>query len=153
MFSSQYLAFDDTVPFYSIVASGYVELYSKYINFFSNARDDLLRMVDYNVYPSFLLTKEKASKLEESSLNYIYSSAYDDYKEEVTVYYNFVNDALKNVINSKIINRVVLQDGVVKISYDNNVDIIVNYLNKDVLYNHQTIPYKNYLVLGGNDND
>ena len=153
MFSSQYLAFDDTVPFYSIVASGYVELYSKYINFFSNARDDLLRMIDYNVYPSFLLTKEKASKLEESSLNYIYSSAYDDYKEEVKVYYNFVNDALKNVINSKIINRVVLQDGVVKISYDNNVDIIVNYLNKDVLYNHQTIPYKNYLVLGGNNND
>ncbi len=153
MFSSQYLVFDDTVPFYSIVVSGYVSLYSKYINFFSNARDDLLRMIDYNVYPSFLLTKQKASKLDETSLNYIYSSAADDYQEEVKVYYNFVNDALKNVINASIISRTIIEDGVVLTSYDNGVSIIVNYQNHDVIYQGMTIKYKNYQVLGGNNNE
>lgn len=149
MYSSQYLAFSDTVPFSSIVLSGNIELYSNYLNFFSSVRDDLLRMVDFDVYPSFLLTKRAPSLLDETALNYIYSSKYEDYKDAIDVYYNFVNCALKNVIGSSIIKRTILTRGVSMITYDNGVSIIVNYLNHD--YNHEgkTIKAKNYLVMNG----
>lgn len=149
MFSSQYLAFDDTVPFTSIVMAKNIELYSTYVNFFSNARDDLLRMIDYQVYPSFLLTKEASSKLDETALNYIYASKYDDLKEAVNVYYHFVNDALKEVINATLIQREVVQDGVVINTYDNGKQIIINYLNEETIVAGSIVPSKSYLVIGG----
>ena len=149
MFSSQLLAFDDTVPFSSIVMSGNIELYSTYINFFANARDDLLRMIEFDVYPSFLITNEASSLLDETSMNYIYASKYDDYKEAINVYYDFVNNALKHVIGSNIVNREVIKQGLVKIEYSNNVKIIVNYLNNDETYLGQTVKAKNYLVIEG----
>ena len=147
MYSNQYLIFDDTVPFTSIVQSGSVELYSSYINFFGNVRDDLLRMIDYNVYPSFLLTKESSSKLDETALQYIYCSQYDNLEEAVNVYYNFVNGALKEVAGKSIENREVLQDGVVKITYNNGKNVYVNYLNREITVGNVTIDAKGYKVI------
>ena len=147
MYTNQYLIFDDTVPFTSIVQSGSVELYSTYINFFGNVRDDLLRMIDYNVYPSFLLTKESSSLLDETALQYIYCSQYDNLETAVTVYYDFVNDALKNVIGAKIVDREVVKDGLIAISYSNGRTIYVNYTNNNEVVDGTPVPAKGYEVI------
>ena len=147
MYTNQYLIFDDTVPFTSIVQSGSVELYSTYINFFGNVRDDLLRMIDYNVYPSFLLTKESSSLLDETALQYIYCSQYDNLESAVTVYYDFVNDALKNVVGAKIVDREVIKDGLVAISYSNGRTVYVNYTKNNELVDGTSVPAKGYEVI------
>ena len=82
-------------------------------------------MIDYNVYPSFLLTKESSSKLDETALQYIYCSQYKNLEEAVNVYYNFVNEALRDFAGKSIENRQVLQDGVVKVTYSNNKSIYI----------------------------
>ena len=147
MYTNQYLIFDDTVPFTSIVQSGSVELYSTYINFFGNVRDDLLRMIDYNVYPSFLLTKESSSLLDETALQYIYCSQYDNLETAVTVYYDFVNDALKNVVGAKIVDREIVKDGLVAISYSNGRTVYVNYTNNNEVVDGTPVPAKGYEVI------
>jgi len=147
MYNNQYLIFDDTVPFTSIVQSGSIELFSTYINFFGNVREDLLRMIDYNVYPSFLLTKESSSLLDETALQYIYCSQFDNLEEAVHVYYDFVSGALNNVIGATIVNREIIEDGVVKVSYSNGKAIIVNYKNVEVTVDGTKVPMKGYEVI------
>lgn len=147
MYNNQYMIFDDSVPFTSIVQSGNIELYSTYINFFGNVRDDLLRMVDYNVYPSFLLTYESSSLLEETALQYIYCSQFSNLEDAVYVYYDFVNKALKDVVGATIENREVLQEGVVQVTYSNGKKIIVNYQNHDVIINNEVVEKKGYKVI------
>jgi hypothetical protein len=131
LYSSQYLSFDDTVPFIAIVLSNYVDLYSSYANFYPSAKDELLRLIDFGVYPSFIITKQSSNKLSETSLNNIYSSKWDDLKDAVYCYYDYVNEALKTMINASIIDREVLEEGVIKVSYDNNHFIVVNYTNSN----------------------
>ena len=147
MYTNQYLIFDDTVPFTSIVQSGSIELFSTYINFFGNVRDDLLRMVDYNVYPSFLLTKESSAKLDDTALQYIYCSQYDNLEEAVNVYYNFVNESLKQVAGQSIENREIVSEGVSKVTYSNGKTIYVNYTNVDVTVDGIEVPKKGHKVI------
>ena len=46
--------------------------------------------------------------------------------------YTKTNNALKNVIDAKMINHVYLDSGVCKCNYSNGIIIYINYNNKDV---------------------
>ena len=61
-----------------------------------------IHVVDDVVYDVLsLMDEENADRYGEAEFSRIADVILkNDYKEEVTVYYNFVNDALKNVINS-----------------------------------------------------
>ncbi len=149
LYSSQRLSIDDTVPFLSLVLQDSINLYSTNANFFAYPRTELLRLVDFNIYPSFIVTTKSSQKLEKTNLNYIYSSKYADLEEEIVTYYNFVNDALKYVIGSMVTERIVPSVGVVKNVYDNGVVIIVNYTNEVKIVDEEMIPAMSYKVIGG----
>lgn len=146
MYSSQFISFDDTIPFISIALSNLVDLYSPYANFLPQNRDDLLRMIDFHIYPSFIITQNSSSLLNDTALEYIYSSKYDSLALAIKTYYEFCNEALASTINAQIISRDVLIDGVIQINYSNDKTIIVNYTNEEYIYlNHQVLP-KSYYV-------
>ena len=86
LYSSQYLTFDDTVPFLAITLGSSMNLYSSYANFYAYPREELLRLIDYNVYPSFIVTHESSSLLEKTNLNNIYSSKFEDLSNAVVKY-------------------------------------------------------------------
>jgi len=60
--NSGYIYTTDVVPFLQIVLAGYVPYYGKALNFSSNIKMDLLRHIDYGVYPSYFLTQEPTSR-------------------------------------------------------------------------------------------
>jgi len=146
MFSSQYVTFDDTVPFLSMVLGGNVPLFAPYANFYPYPRDDLLRLIDFNVYPSFVMTDKSTKYLQETALESIYSAKFSDIERATVTYYDFVNGALKHVVGADMINREVLGSGVVKTTYDNGVSMIINY--GDTPYDDGSVRVlaKNYLV-------
>ncbi|MDY0295566.1 MAG: DUF5696 domain-containing protein, partial [Acholeplasmataceae bacterium] len=146
MYTSHYLTFDDTVPFLSIVLSGTMPLYGPFANFYPYAKDELLRLIDFGVYPSFIVTQESSKALLETDLENIYSSSYDDIKPAIVRYYQFVNDALKHVIGEQIVNREVIDNGVVKVTYSSGAYIVINYLDVPYTYLAQSIDAKNYKV-------
>ena len=150
LYSSQYLTFDDTVPFLAITLGSSMNLYSSYANFYAYPREELLRLVDYNVYPSFIVTQQSSSKLEETNLNNIYSSKFDDLSDAVSTYYKFVNEPLNDVIGATLVTRTVPVNGVVVNTYNNGVTIIVNYTNEVQVVNGVSVDPMYYHVGGAN---
>lgn len=124
---SGYIYTTDTVPFLQIVFAGYVPVYGTALNFSSNFQDDLLRHVDFGVYPSFFLTNEPTAKILNTKANWIYSSSYAQWKEEVERTYQWINSLLGPVKGQEIVARDELARNVFATTYSNGKTIIVNY--------------------------
>lgn len=150
-YSSGEAKFTDTVPFTQMVLHGYVKMYGHESNNFANQEMDLLRRVEYGVYPLYQISHDYASKLQKTNLAYIMSSRFTDWEDIINYEYNFINGALKNTNNQTMVNRVVLDDGVIEVTYSNNTKVIVNYLDTDYNTIHGIVKAKNYLVKRGND--
>lgn len=131
LYSSQQKRFSDTVPFMAIVLSGYKDVFGRNGNFFANTNNELLRLIDYHIYPSFYITNESSYYLLNTESEHIYTSRYLDWEEEIIRQYNYVNDALKYVLNESIVKREVLDVGFVKVKYSNGVIIYINYSGLD----------------------
>lgn len=147
LYSSQYLSFTDTVPFIPLVLKGYMDLYGSNANFYDYARDQLLRSIDFGVNISFVVTEDSSKRLQDTALRHIYTSAFDDLKPSIETYYAFVNGALRFVSGQSMESREVLNTGVVKVVYEDDTTIYINYQNAMVLADGRVILPKNYLVV------
>ena len=148
MFNSQLKYFDDLVPVLQIVLMGEIPMFSDYLNFNSYGQEFLLQLIDFNVYPSFVLTKNPSSLLKDTDIEYIYTSEFDLWKDTVVTEYTFINNALKNVIGETLVSREVPSQGIVKNTYSNGVIIYINYTSTDKVVEGITVGAINY-ALGG----
>lgn len=145
-FDSALLIENDTVPFLQLVLNNTMEMYSTYCNYSFYDDKSICKMIDYNIYPSFVLTNDSAYYLltTDSWLNF--STQYDVYKELIEDVYTKVNGALKHVKNANWINRV-KENNVVTNYYDNNKAIVINYNNYDVVVNNIAVKALSYEVI------
>lgn len=125
--TSLYSYVTDTVPFTSLVLGGSIALYSGELNTSAEISKDILKLIEWNIYPAFRLTQEDSAKLLYSDEWWVISSKFDDWKEEITDCYQQVNNVLRQVQGAAMTNHKALASGVVLVQYDNGVDIIVNY--------------------------
>lgn len=149
MFSSQYIVETKTVPFLQLVLSGTMALYTTYVNFSFYEQKDILKMVDYNTYPAFVITKEPAYKLQKTNAQNFFSTEYQINDELIEMVYNKVNHALNSVMNATWLNRIEIQPNVFENTYSNGVKIIINYQTNSTVYEGKTIEPQNYIVIGG----
>ncbi|MDF2698937.1 MAG: hypothetical protein K0Q49_493 [Haloplasmataceae bacterium] len=148
VFNSQYIIQTDTVPFLQLVLNGTMELYAPYSNFSFYTQSDVLRMIDYNVYPSFVLTQQPSYLMMSTNSNHFYSTEYSQYKDLIIDIYTEVDHALKNVINHEWTNREVLANGVILNTYDNDIKIIINYTNDPYSYNGIQVEPLDFEIIG-----
>ncbi len=94
---------------------------------------DRLRLIDFNVYPSFYLTKDATSKILNTKSNWIYSSAYDQWGSIVDSTYHYIDERLSPVAGASIIDRRIPSEGISIIDYSNGMTVLVNYTDQDVL--------------------
>ena len=125
-----YIYTTESVPFLEIVLSGYVPYYGPALNFSSNSRNDLLKQVDYGVYPSYFLTQEATAKMLNTRSTWIYSSSYQQWAPDIEQTYQWMNSLLGPVKGQSIIARQTLRDGIVATTYANGKQIIVNYTDQ-----------------------
>lgn len=125
--NTQYDFYTDLIPFIPIVLKGSISAYTPYLNFNALEEDRLLMMVDFALNPSYILTEEETYAMRYTNASSYYTTQLDNYRDEIVETYHYLNDALKYVVNAKIVNREVLQTGFVKVTYDNDVIIYVNY--------------------------
>lgn len=128
--SSKYLYETDSVPFISILLSGYVNLFSPNINYISDYDLMSLRMVEYNMYPSFIVTENEAYELRFTNYEYLNSTQYELWNGKIKEVYGNVNPSLRMVNGATITNHRSIDTGVVEISYSNGRVIYVNYNNQ-----------------------
>lgn len=151
VFPSQYLIETDTVPFLQLVLQGTMELFAPYVNFSFYTTNDLLRMIDYNVYPSFVFSHDPSYELISTQSSQFFSTEYTLYRELLQTTYNTVNGALGHVRNATWIDRQVLQPGVILNRYNNGTHIVINYTDGPVMVLGQLVASQSYAILmGGN---
>jgi hypothetical protein len=124
---SGYIYTSETVPFLEIVLAGYVPTYGPPLNFSADTQTDLLRHVDFNVYPSYFLSHEPTSKIIYTRSGWIYSSAINQWEAEIERAYAWLNNLLGPVQGQPIVARAILAEDVFATTYANGRQIIVNY--------------------------
>lgn len=147
--SGQLLYESDTVPFLQIVLSGSAEMFSTPMNTKGYSSDRILRMIEYGVYPSFVVTAADSTELYGTAQEAYYSTAFDDWQEQIVSAYQSVAAALDAVRGSRIASHDCLQNGVVRVSYENGVRIYINYTDSPKQADGLTIGAEGCLVDGG----
>jgi hypothetical protein len=127
MFSSQFLVTTDTVPFLQMVLYGTMDMFSPHVNFSFYTDADILRMIDFNVYPAFLFTKEPSFLLAQTNSSHFFSTEFSQYEELINRVYTRVNGILRYTAGADWLNREVVQPGVIVNTYSNGVKVIINY--------------------------
>lgn len=150
--TSQYVYETDTVPFLQMVLHGTMEVYAPYANFSFYSATDQLRMIDYNINPSFVLTKEPSYLLSATKSSDYYSTEFEQYEELVETIYTTVNKPLSQVIGYSWTGRSVVKDGVIANTYekDGNIKtIIINYTEDDVTVDGNVVAKLSAAVVEG----
>lgn len=132
---SQYIFETDAVPFLQLVLNGTMEMYAPYANFSFYTQTDILKMIDYNLSPSFILTKEPSYKLADTVSADMYSTEYSLYRDLIYDIYTQINGVLKQVSGYAWKNRIVTENGVVVNVYEKDgqtKEIIINYTKETV---------------------
>lgn len=147
MYNSQFLVQTDTIPFLQMIIHGTMEIYATYANFSFYTIPDMLRMIDYNTYPSFVLTNDPSFNLISTNSSNYYSTEYSLYKDLIIDMYQFMNGAFSPVMGATWINRTVLAPGIILNTYDNGKHILINYTEEPYTHLGQTVDSLDYLVL------
>ncbi|MGQ9491280.1 MAG: DUF5696 domain-containing protein [Anaerolineae bacterium] len=120
----------EAVPFLPIVLAGYLPYYGPALNFSSNPQEDLLRHADYGIYPSYFLTHEATARMLNTRSNWIYTSSYAQWGDQIRATYQWLNELLRPVRGEEIISRRKLAEGVFATGYANGKTIVVNYTDR-----------------------
>lgn len=132
VFTSQHLIQTDTIPFLQLVINNSIEMFAPYSNFSFYGDQDILRMIDYNLAPSFVLTHDPSFQLSLTNSRHFFSTEYKEYRELIVSVHNRVNQVLRHVRHAQWIDRIVIENGVIMNVYDNNRVVVINYTRDPV---------------------
>jgi hypothetical protein len=144
---TQYILETDTVPFLQLVLHGTMEMYAPYANFSFYTKKDILRMIDYNVYPSFVLTHKPAHLLSSTNSLKFFSTEYNVYRDIIKNVYTQVSVALSGVKGREWLNRTVLAEGIILNEYGGGIKILINYTDFSYLFSGVTVNAMSAAVL------
>lgn len=142
--SSDYLYLDQDIPFFSMVFKGVIPTYSEYVNFEANKTENFLKMVESGMYPSFYVTAEDSSKLIYTNSNNLFSLEYTSYRDTIVEYDTALRALAEKVSGSCIISHEILDNGLVKVTYDNGIKVYVNYTESELSADGLTVAAMSY---------
>lgn len=145
--SSDFTFVSASIPFMHLVIGGYIDMYSDYLNFVSDESTSLLRLVEYGVFPSFILSGGSTYELKKTNSSSLYITEYDILKTRMEDYYGFIDEGLTESIGLEMIDHTYVAEGVVLVEYENNVQILINYNNAEVTINTVIVPAESYVVI------
>jgi hypothetical protein len=145
--NSQLDLFTDLVPLVPMVIKGYIPAFTPYLNFNALGKERLLQMIDFGVNPSYLLSEQPSSTLRFTYSNRFFTTAYDDFKTDITTVYPYLAGALDAVLGAKVTDRTMLATGVSLVTYDNGVSILINYRSSNYTYQQLTVSALDYEVI------
>ena len=146
--ATEYSIFKYSVPFYQLVMSGYVDYSGESINMSDEYTFDYYKMKSIETLSNLSMTwtYERTTDLIETEYNYLYSTYYNNwYDKTISLYEELMN---LNIYNSKLVNHeYIYNTDIIKTTYSNGTEIILNYSNADYIYNGVTINANNYKVV------
>ena len=126
---SQYYFYTDTVPFVPIVLSGILPVFGSELNF--NAIGDVLKlqMLDFGMYPNFIITEKPTQTMRFTRSNIFFTTHIEVFEDEIVSTYNQFKRIFDAVGFQKVIQRDVLDLGIVLVTYEDQTQVLINYTN------------------------
>lgn len=146
MSSSSYVFEKEAVPFFSIALRGIVTRYSEYGNFSANKSDFKLQLIEQGVNPAFLLTMQNPSELKNTNSSNVYSSQFDDYKEEIIALYQELSQ-VNQEIGDTVIEEYSKMNNQVSVYFENGKKLLLNYGDEMETVENVAIPPHSYKVV------
>ncbi len=142
-----YFITDESVPFYQMVVHGFIPYSSKPFNLFYDSDREKLKAIEYGCIPYYQLTYEDSENLIHTSYNQLFSSKFDDWKDEAIEVYKEFNDNLGDTVNKCIVGHEKVKEDVYKTIYENGITVYVNYSSKKQEVDGHNIQANDYLVV------
>ena len=135
---SQDLYETDSVPFLQMVLAGNMTLFAPYANDSFYSKIDLLKCIEYNVYPSFVLTEADNLDLTKTTISDKSSTRFNDWQETIKESYVFVQGVLEHVEGQQMVKHERLTDTIFKVTYESGI-IYINYGDEDYTLEDGTV--------------
>ncbi|MHB8962927.1 MAG: DUF5696 domain-containing protein [Saccharofermentanales bacterium] len=119
---------DEQIPFYPMILHSRIPYSTTPVNLFYDEDYQLLKLAEYGLVPSFKLTDDVRGTLRESGLNWLFSSRYTGWLAEIEKVGGMFGDELGSLYSQTMTRHEVLGDGVVKVTYEQDV-LYINYGN------------------------
>ncbi|MBQ8589966.1 MAG: hypothetical protein IJ486_05880, partial [Firmicutes bacterium] len=104
--SSQYIKASETIPFTGVVLHGSKVFTGTTTNMEGDINESILRSIENGAYLYFTLSYQNTNRLkEEQRTSSYYSVNYEIWKEDLAKYYNTLNDALRDLQMSYIVDH------------------------------------------------
>lgn len=147
--SSDYDAYDVDVPFYQMVFSNFVPMYSQNWGSASDDREMLLKVIESGIGISLYAAAEYDTEILSSPQKSMYSVSFENLKsrmkqledERYFEYYSKIKDAA-------ITDHIIINKDVRKTVFDNGVEIYVNYSENSFKDSEIEIEAKGYIMKG-----
>src|SRR5699024_10176503 len=146
VYSSNYVFQDQSVPFFAIALKGLIPRYAPYTNFIANQQEYKLKLIEQGVSPSYLLTSENPSELNNTNSSGIYSSQFKNYEKEIVDLYKELEEVNESIGQTLIKDYEVDGDQVV-VSYENGKVLLLNYSEESKNIQGQTVEGYSYKVV------
>ncbi len=127
MTCSQYLFETDTVPFLQMVLAGSLSCYAPWLNTGSGTTVSLLKMIEFGMYPAYILTWSESSALLDTPSSDLFSTCFEDWKDEIVYVYQTLNAVLSECRGMAITDHAVLEPGRVRVVYEGEKPLYINY--------------------------
>lgn len=149
--SNDYRIIDEEIPFYEMVVHGYMQYAGEAFNLADDYTTIFLKSVESGAGVNFKWIYESNSLLKETDYDELYSVNYESWFEQAVQTYEQMNQDLGYLQNQRIVSHESVGEAVVKITYEDDSIVYVNYSDTDVLVDGNTVKAENYAVKrGGN---
>ncbi len=139
---------DETVPFYQMIVHGSLYYTGTQINLFYDSIGQKLKMIEYGYIPYYELTYVSSKELNNTEYNILFSSRYDDWKENIIDLSKELNEKLGSTYGDYMISHKKIGEGIYCVEYSLGTKVYINYNKDDWTNGEITIEGENYLVTG-----
>jgi hypothetical protein len=143
----------ESIPFAQMVLHGYINYTSIPVNGGSDISYEILKAAETGSGLSFNMMYSDNVDLYDTSVGNYYSYHYQDWIDTAISAYLKMSTALDPVLNETIMHHTTITDGVYKTTYANGMSVIVNYNYFDYRDEDIVVRSRDYVLVGGNDND
>jgi len=142
--SSEYMIFDENVPFYPLVLHGFVNYAGEPVNLAQNYRRNLLKIIETGAAPYFKWSYAEPQAVKQTRYDYLYALCYQDWFSEAVEFYAHAGAVLAQVQGQRITGHRQVEKDVYQTTYENGIKITVNYNKVPVQIGGITIEGESY---------
>ena len=128
--NSEMKILDSAVPFTQMVLEGYITYAADYVNKSSESIEvSVMRAMETKSALNFRLIDTATSNLSDTTLDSVFFSEYDTWKEDIVTAYETYNEFYQLVKDATIVNHEVINenDDLRVVEYSNGIKVYFNY--------------------------